>query len=375
MSAITEERMEAINRQTVDRSDMFYWQTDRPMSIEECAVIFGERHAGLDETSLRSSVESALADNPSFSGSKITSVEGGHHYDIGSININRNFTFDNGLEVVGRFHPVGLRNGYFSVETAVVNLALENGIPAPKPFAAAYENGPGKLDFVLFEKVQGANMKIYLTEHPEDEPELVRDVGRVMARIHRIKVNGFGFFDNNLAKETGELRGIHASNREHVLAALPQNLEELVGAKYITTTQAREITRLLSESKLLDYDDPRLIHNDFADWNTIVKDGKVVAAIDWDEAFAGDPIADIACWTLFFPIDRLQMLLDGYKEVADLPDDFEERLHIYRLRYTVSKMTLRHKKFHYDKSQVMTEAIEAGLQALREEVKYFNLTA
>ncbi len=373
MSTITEERMEAINRQTVDRSDMFYWQTDRPMSIEECAVIFGERHTGLEETSLRSSVESALADNPSFSGSKITTVEGGYHYDIGSININRSFSFDNGLEVVGRFHPVGLRNGYFSVETAVVNLALENGIPAPKPLAVEYENGPGKLDFVLFEKVRGANMKIHLTEHPEDEAKLVRDVGRTMAHIHQIKVNGFGFFDNDLAKKTGELHGIHTSNREHVLAALPQNLEVLVGAEYITNAQATEITRLLSESELIECEDPRLIHNDFADWNTIVKDGKVVAAIDWDEAYAGDPIADIACWTLFFPSSRLPMLLEGYKDVADLPDDFEARLHIYRLRYLVSKLTLRHKKFHYDKSTVMTEAVKVGLQALEEEIEYFNL--
>lgn len=373
MNAITEERMQDINRQTVDRSDMFYWQTDRPMSIEECADIFGQRHVGLDEKNLCNSVESALEDNPSFKGSRIASVEGGYHFEIGSININRNFTFDNGLEVVGRFHPVGLRNGYFSVEAAVVDLALKNGIPAPKPLATAYEHGPGKLDFILFEKVQGTNMKIHLTENPEDEPELVRDVGRVMARIHQIKVDGFGFFDNDLAKKTGELRGIHSSNREHVLAALPQNLEVLVGAKYINHAQAVKIAQLLRESEHIEHDDPRLIHNDFADWNTIVDDGKVVAAIDWDESFAGDPIADIACWTLFFPSSRLPMLLEGYKEISDLPDDFNERLHIYRLRYLVSKLTLRHKKFHYDKSPVMTEAVKVGLQALEEEIEYFNL--
>ena len=66
-------------------------------------------------------------------------------------------------------------------------------------------------------------------------------------------------------------------------------------------------------------------------------------------------------------------MLEGYRSVSELPVDFDERLHIYRLRYLVSKLALRHKKITYDTSEIMQSLVRAGVEALEDESKYFDL--
>ena len=43
MEEISKERMKQINRLTIDRSNMFYWQVDKPINIDEMGIIFGGR--------------------------------------------------------------------------------------------------------------------------------------------------------------------------------------------------------------------------------------------------------------------------------------------------------------------------------------------
>jgi fructosamine-3-kinase len=373
ITELTQARLADINVQSTDRSEMFYWQTDRPMTMEECAIIFGQRGKSVTDEALAQDLENALAETSEYEGAKVLEVSGGDQYTIGSVNINRGFKLSTGAEVVGRFHPKGLRNGYFGVEVEVAKLALAHGIKAAKPVLVHAAESANELDFVVFEKASGKNMKHYIMEHPDDEPMLLHAVGAEMAKLHEVKVEGFGFFDNELALREGKLRGIHNSYHEHVLAALGSNLKTIVSAGLIDQIKADKIQKILENTKLTEESDARLVHNDMADWNVIVNSNGVDALIDWDEAHAGDPITDIACWSLFFPYARLEKLLEGYKSVRSLPEDFEERLHIYRLRYLVSKLALRHKKYVYDRGENMMSLISAGLEALQKESEYFNL--
>jgi fructosamine-3-kinase len=93
--------------------------------------------------------------------------------------------------------------------------------------------------------------------------------------------------------------------------------------------------------------------------------------LDWDECHAGDPIADLACWSTFFFIERMKPFLEGYQEIAALPSDFEDRFHYYRLRYTISKMALRAKMAQVNNSADLQDRIRAGKKALEEETSWF----
>lgn len=370
---ISPDRMAEINAGTIDRTNMFYWQVDRPVTVPEFAEIFMGRHENFDEASVIDAIETALRGTVTkYAGSKVENIIGDSDYKSGSVNINRLVKLDHDREIVLKMHPVGLYNGYYNVEAAAMNAAREF-IPTAQVISVRHDAPIGGYDFMLMEKMPGQNMKNYLIGNREVETSLVRDMGRKMASLHQVKVNGFGFFDNDYARSAGKLRGIHATFREHVLAALPENLSVLVGANYLTGSQAKKITQLLTESKLIGCESPRLLHNDMADWN-VLTDGKTLTAIlDWDECFAGDPVADVACWSLFFQPERLATFLEGYREIAGFGDDFEDKLHIYRLRYVVSKLSLRHRKSGVQKDNIMAGLIKAGLQALKDESAYFDL--
>lgn len=376
MNDITDERLLEINKKTLDRSNMFYWQTDKPLTMQETSILFGDRYKTISDDQLIEILNRALYQNEQLKEIKAVSISGSESLDIGSVNLNRKFKLSNNINVIGRFHPKFLQNGYFNVEVTAANLVLNNKIRCAKPVIVQYSNSNSvqdNLDFILFEMIPGDNMKFHIAKNPDDEKMLVNAAGSLMANIHSINVDGYGFFDNKIAGERNVLIGIHDSYRDHCLAGLDSNLKTIVEGQYIDQKQANNISQLLESSDLIDCEQPVLIHNDLADWNIMLDDKNNCYAIDWDECHGGDPIADIACWSLFFPQNRLSMLIDGYKDVRELPYGYLDKLHIYKLRYVVSKNDFAPQKISYDQSDLMKGLIRSGLEALDAECSYFKL--
>ena len=49
-----------VNKRIADRSDCFYWQTDRKISAEEAAVIWKDRHSAISNDELLEKVNNEL---------------------------------------------------------------------------------------------------------------------------------------------------------------------------------------------------------------------------------------------------------------------------------------------------------------------------
>lgn len=366
---VSAERWDEINDLTVRRQDMFYWQVDRPMSMLEFSEIFMGRHDSFDQERATRTITDWLTHMPDYKEARVAEIVTNPELEKGSVNVNRYVVLDDGRELVLRLHPAGLKNAYFDVEA----LAMETARPVvPTPKVIGVFHDEPAYDFIVMEKMSGRNMHVYLQEHPESDELLVRAMGCTMAKLHTVKVSGYGFFDNERAK-SGELIGLHNSFRDHVLANLAENLSVIVNGGYLTQQQRTAVETLLKDSELTRCDDPRLLHNDMADWNVLVDGENLTAVLDWDECFAGDPVADIACWSLFFSTKRLKKFLEGYAEITPLSNNFEEKLHLYRLRYIAAKMSLRYRKAEYQKDDIMKHLLDAGKQAITEEISYFNL--
>jgi aminoglycoside phosphotransferase (APT) family kinase protein len=56
--------------------------------------------------------------------------------------------------------------------------------------------------------------------------------------------------------------------------------------------------------------DVRLLHGDFWPGNVMVRDGRVEAVLDWEDAKLGDPLADLAC-------ARVEITCDGGEHAAE----------------------------------------------------------
>ena len=134
-----------------------------------------------------------------------------------------------------------------------------------------------------------------------------------------------------------------------------------------------KIKDLFQNNELLECDKAVLVHNDFADWNLLTDGNTISGVIDWDECVGGHPIQEIACWSTFFDPERLPLFLDGYFSETEKPDNFEELFQLFRLRYTISKMALRTKRYTYEKSPFVLTMIEKGKKHLEELSKLYNL--
>jgi len=361
--------LDRINRQIADRSNVFYWQTDRAVDSEEAGQIWADRHRYFTDPELVEKVNSELTEDKLLT---VTPMDPEAQTNLGNVNSVRIGALESGTEVVLRCHPKGIRNGYFHSEALAAHTAKHAGLPTFDTIAIHDYEGGDDFAFHVLEKMPGTAIKKWLEAHPEDESKLLPQIGQMMARLHQVKVKGFGPFDNEKAKK-GELLGLHDTAGEAMRAGLPFNLEVLIAESVVSQQQADSITQLFEDSNpLLTVSQPVIVHNDFADWNLLTDGEDVTGILDWDECVAGDPISDVACWGTFFNPERMHDFLEGYWQVAEKPDDFQARYELLRLRYLVSKMTLRLRRYTWAPTQEVQEKINNGKLHLAESMKYFG---
>ena len=361
--------MEKINAGIADRSDVFYWQTDRAVTPEEVGHIWADRHRYFTDDELVESVNSVLGDDKLTA---ITPLDLEHQTNLGNVNSVRIGQLTSGKEVVIRCHPKGIKNGYFYAEAAAAQKANALDLPSYETFAVHDYEGGDDFAFQVIDKLPGAAVTKWLEQHPEAEATLLHEAGKTMAKVHQIKVDGFGPFDNEKAK-SGKLVGLHQTLGEAVRAGLPFNLDVLQKYDVFTAEQAEAIAGLFANNPFLDTTESVLVHNDFADWNLLTDGETITGILDWDECVGSDPISDIACWSTFFDPERLQGFLDGYYSVAEKPADFQDKFELLRLRYTVSKMTLRLRRYSWEPSDAIRERIENGKKHLEQSLEYFGI--
>lgn len=356
-----------VNNRIIDRNECFYWQTDRKISAEEAATIWKDRHSAIKNDELMVKINKELKEDKI---SYIEPFDKNAQTNLGSINSVRVGSLESGKKVIIRCHPKGIRNGYFHVESLAANIALMKGIPSYNTYIIHDLENETDIAYQIIEKIEGNTVKFYLNEHPEKEDKLVYEMGRTLANVNRIQVKGFGPFSNEEAK-IGNLLGRYDSLNDSINAGLYENLERLVKYNTISLDLASKMKKLFQNNKLLNYDSPVLIHNDFADWNLLTDGDKITGVLDWDECVGGHPIQEIACWSTFFEPKRIKEFLKGYFSETPKFENYEEMFQLFRLRYTISKMALRTKRYTYEQSPFLKDLIEKGQQHLTELCEIF----
>ncbi len=358
-----------INQNISDRSEVFYWQTDRKISPEEAGVIWTDRHKYFTEDLLLTEVNKALAEDQLVN---IIPLDLEAQTSLGNVNSVRAGKLLSGKEVIIRNHPRGIENGYFHVESLASHIVKQSGVPSYDTFAIHGLESVEDHSFQIIEKLPGIVLSKWLAQHPEDEYKLLFESGKVMAKLHKIEVKGYGPFDNKKAVE-GKLEGLHSKFKNSVFASLDSNCQVLNQKGLLSAEQIAAIKNIFNNSPVLDQSRSVLVHNDFADWNLLTDGEAITGVVDFDECVGGDPVLDIACWSTFFDSSRLNKFLVGYWSVIEKPSDFEERFELLRLRYVLSKLALRLRRYEWQPTEAMKEKIEVGKKHLEESLRYFNI--
>lgn len=142
-----------------------------------------------------------------------------------------------------------------------------------------------------------------MPSRPEADP--LEDFVAFLARLHSLDIERLGLdFLPNLETK------------------VPRKLKELAVSAQEQTEEARQIGEALrSLPQLPERVNPlTVIHNDYWWGNTLWKDGKLVAVIDWEDAVLADPLADLAnsrlevLWTL--GQEGMERFTRRYQELA-----------------------------------------------------------
>jgi len=195
-----------------------------------------------------------------------------------------------------------------SLPTEAKLLVAARGAGVPEPtILHVFEERDGLGDGFLMEWLDGETLGARITRAPELDairPQLARQCGEVLARIHAIDVRRAGLADalqqrtpEQLVRETWELYQAYST---------PQPMIDFA-ARWLLA----HLPPLLA---------PRLVHGDFRNGNLMISaEHGIVAVLDWELAHLGDPLRDLG-WlcTNSWRFGRSELPVGGFGTIDDL---------------------------------------------------------
>jgi Ser/Thr protein kinase RdoA (MazF antagonist) len=131
----------------------------------------------------------------------------------------------------------------------------------------------------------------------EDERTALRNAGRLVARLQRVRMSGFGTLDEAKYLETGEAMGRFARWAVPSSLRAEAALNELSNAGAIDFDEAAGAMHIVESAMHAKDDMPsRLLHGDFTARHVFVDptSGAITGLIDFGDRMAGMPVWDLA---------------------------------------------------------------------------------
>jgi hypothetical protein len=221
------------------------------------------------------------------------------------------------------------------------------GLPALRVFCVDLSRRVCPFDYQISEQARGVPLKALDNDEARLRPLLFR-LGRTLARLHRIRVSGFGLMDVGPLAGGGpaaDCRGMLENWPQFIRLNLEEHLRACTDSGAIDGDLARRAGAAFARhAGLLEaVARPGLLHGDPGSHNVFTDGGAISALIDWEDCLAGDPLYEVAFWATFHPDHRHAGFLDGYRSEGPLPDDFGPRFWLYYLRVALCKTVLRHR--------------------------------
>jgi aminoglycoside phosphotransferase (APT) family kinase protein len=219
-------------------------------------------------------------------------------------------------------------------ELAVYRILREHGVTAvPRVLGSGGEDGGGALGvpYLVMSRLPGESAQAALeTMDSADVAEVYRQMGAVLADVHRIEREAFGYYHRDLIFDP------QPTNEAFMLRLAGRKLAQF--AEWSGDRALHDAARDFIGDRgwvLAGCTVPRLLHNDFHELNVLVErtpDGPVVTGfIDVEDAMAGDPMADVAKTCAYSVRDdavKLRGLREGY---GAFPVGWEALVGLYRL--------------------------------------------
>jgi aminoglycoside phosphotransferase (APT) family kinase protein len=206
-------------------------------------------------------------------------------------------------------------------ETRFFDLAgAVEGVKVPEVVARDFDRRLIDGDYAFLSDLPGRMLYEVSTDLP-DEPRLRRELGAMMARIHRVKGTFFGYE--------------HAAQGATWRAAFLSMLDDLLHDAARFGVPIEDVTPVVAaNAHLLDaVEEPSLVHFDLWDGNVLVQDGEITGLIDGERALWGDPVAEFVSLNMFKWFEDGPHVVKGYEDEwgQRFDDDATRRLALYKI--------------------------------------------
>jgi len=258
------------------------------------------------------------------------------------------------------FRTGGIRANY-DVEHKILKLVEKKGVKVPEPIAENIDLTKCPFTYSLQRKIQGSDL-FKVTENLW--PSILQEVGAQLTLVHSVKIDGCGTVDINKFRNSGFLIGTSNSWHEYLLKKFKAkmnrvdkklNSEKRLGFKEskLSLVQRKKLLKIVRKTNeilkigssikdRISFSEGCLLHGDIHFHHILVNKKKLVGILDFNKTYVGDPLFDIAYFSVMAHGELYGHLLKG-SEV-----DFDEKLfHIYRLLIASGKIDTRYVQHNY----------------------------
>ncbi len=236
-------------------------------------------------------------------------------------------------------------DGSFAPEVRVHALLRERNVKVPEVVYFEHYNQPLQRSVMVTTEIRGRHIGYCSDE--KDLRNILIEAGRDLAVINSIRVKGFGWIKRDCSEIT-QLEAELPTYRAFMLERLEDDLAVL-GQYVLNRKEGVAIREVIDRfDGLLEGEQAWLAHGDFDATHIYQENGRYSGIIDFGEIRGTDAFYDLGHFRMYdgetlhslvFPY-----LIEGYKEVASLPSDYEQRVCLSSLLIAVRTLARRLRK-------------------------------
>lgn len=231
--------------------------------------------------------------------------------------------------VLRRSSPVGNLSTDRALEFEVLTVLADSRVPVPRPFWLETDRAWLGQPFLILERVDGDSSGRFL-EDPDLCQQIGRQFGEVLGSLHRVNWQVAGLKclvppptpDDSALTDVRHWEAVYRADRLE-----PNPLFEVILA-WLEANAPTGVERTV------------LLWGDAGPTNILIRDGRIVALVDWELAHLGDPMDDLGIlfWRLGRYLDRAEVLA-AYESTSGLRVD-EGRLKYYEVLTNLRTATM-----------------------------------
>ena len=157
---------------------------------------------------------------------------------------------------------------------------------------------------------------------------LTRNAGSILAKIHQVKIQGFGELNEKGKAEYKDLN----ENMQHEIKYKSVFVDAGKRAGISKEVIEEAFSFLQKYVDQFNNSNNVLLHNDFSPKHILINNEEITGILDFETCRAGDPVQEFARWEYYYKDSfPLEWLIEGYTNKEILKSDFALKKMYYKL--------------------------------------------